>query len=93
MDPITYGDYPREMRSMVGDRLPKFSKEQKSLLKGSFDFLGLNYYTGYYAAHVLSRNGVVSSTSDNMARLTGKILFYLPNYFLVISNFKPISTS
>lgn len=83
MDPITYGEYPREMISMVGDRLPKLSKEEKSLLKGSFDFLGLNYYTGYYAAHVLSRDGAVSSTSDNMARLTSKNLFNFPNFFFL----------
>ncbi|KAM4084647.1 hypothetical protein ACB094_08G148400 [Castanea mollissima] len=38
------------MRSLVGDRLPIFTKEQSKLVKGSFDFLGLNYYTANYAA-------------------------------------------
>eukprot|EP01018_Ginkgo_biloba_P033152 Gb_04453 [translate_table: standard] len=51
MDPITTGDYPSSMRSLVGARLPKFSKVQSRLLKGSFDFVGLNYYTSRYAAH------------------------------------------
>jgi beta-glucosidase len=37
------------MRSLVGSRLPKFSKKQSKLVKGSFDFLGLNYYTSTYA--------------------------------------------
>ncbi|XP_065631160.1 beta-glucosidase 12-like [Quercus suber] len=50
MDPLTNGDYPHSMRSLVGDRLPKFTKEQSKLLKGSLDFLGLNYYTTNYAA-------------------------------------------
>ncbi|XP_057536413.1 beta-glucosidase 24-like [Amaranthus tricolor] len=50
MDPITYGDYPRTMRSLVRNRLPKFSKEESEMLKGSFDFLGLNYYTSNFAA-------------------------------------------
>ncbi|CAJ2679015.1 unnamed protein product [Trifolium pratense] len=50
MHPLTKGSYPRSMRSLVGKRLPKFSKEESKKLKGSFDFLGLNYYSSYYAA-------------------------------------------
>lgn len=50
MDPITKGEYPRTMRSLVRDRLPKFSAEQSMMVNGSFDFLGLNYYTTNYAA-------------------------------------------
>jgi len=49
MDPLTKGDYPRSMRLLVGDRLPKFSIEQSRMVNGSFDFVGLNYYTTYYA--------------------------------------------
>lgn len=60
------------MRSIAGDRLPQFTKEQSESLKGSFDFLGLNYYTGNYAAHILSRSGNISSTSDQMSRLSSK---------------------
>ncbi|KAL8555513.1 hypothetical protein ACS0TY_003356 [Phlomoides rotata] len=71
IDPVVYGRYPRIMRSLVGDRLPKFTKKQRVLLKGSYDFLGINYYTGNYAAHVLTRSqNNTSSTTDNMARLT-----------------------
>ncbi|KAL6341213.1 hypothetical protein AAG906_032330 [Vitis piasezkii] len=51
MDPLTNGDYPHSMRSLVGSRLPKFSKEQAMMVKGSYDFLGLNYYTANYAAY------------------------------------------
>ncbi|KAK2971320.1 hypothetical protein RJ640_001346 [Escallonia rubra] len=32
----------------VGYRLPKFKDMQAKLLKGSFDFIGLNYYTAKY---------------------------------------------
>ena len=32
------GDYPQSMREYFGDRLPKLSKEQQKLLKGSGDF-------------------------------------------------------
>ncbi|KAK9733669.1 hypothetical protein RND81_04G083000 [Saponaria officinalis] len=45
MDPLVYGDYPKIMRSNVGKRLPTFTKNQSNLVKGSFDFIGLNYYT------------------------------------------------
>ncbi|MED6143241.1 Beta-glucosidase 12, variant 2 [Stylosanthes scabra] len=49
MDPLTRGDYPVIMRSLVGNRLPKFSPHDSRLVRGSFDFIGLNYYTFNYA--------------------------------------------
>ncbi|KAK4777778.1 hypothetical protein SAY87_017965 [Trapa incisa] len=49
LEPIVKGDYPKTVRSIVGKRLPRFTKEQSKMLKGSLDFLGLNYYTTYYA--------------------------------------------
>lgn len=51
MDPITKGEYPRSMRSLVKNRLPAFTEKQLKMVKGSFDFLGLNYYTAYYATY------------------------------------------
>lgn len=51
MDPLTNGHYPHSMRSIVGDRLPKLTKSQSRILKGSFDFIGLNYYTSNYATY------------------------------------------
>ncbi|KAL3518650.1 hypothetical protein ACH5RR_021239 [Cinchona calisaya] len=48
MGPLAFGDYPSSMRTLVGDRLPKFTKEQSELIKGSYDFIGLNYYTSLY---------------------------------------------
>jgi len=50
LDPLTRGDYPQSMRSLVKSRLPKFTKEQSKLLINSFDFLGLNYYTANYVS-------------------------------------------
>ncbi|KAF2319385.1 hypothetical protein GH714_015414 [Hevea brasiliensis] len=49
MDPMTYGTYPRTVKDLVGDRLPKFTDVESKLLRGSYDFLGLQYYTSYYA--------------------------------------------
>ncbi|KAE9600177.1 hypothetical protein Lal_00045799 [Lupinus albus] len=51
MEPLTIGDYPSSMQSLVGKRLPKFSTHQSRLVRGSFDFIGINYYTSYYATN------------------------------------------
>jgi len=45
MDPICKGDYPETMRTRCGERLPSFSVEERELLRGSLDFLGLNHYS------------------------------------------------
>lgn len=51
MDPIIFGDYPASMRQYLGYRLPKFTKEQKALIKGSYDWIGFNHYSTMYAYH------------------------------------------
>ena len=43
-DPLCRGDYPASMRLRLGDLLPPFSAEDAALLRGSLDFIGLNYY-------------------------------------------------
>lgn len=37
------------MRSVVKERLPKFTEEETILIRESFDFIGFNYFTAYYA--------------------------------------------
>lgn len=39
------------MRTRVGSRLPKFSPAESLAVKGSFDFIGINHYTTWYAKH------------------------------------------
>ena len=48
LDPIVFGRYPKVMEEMTQDRLPKFTPEEQELLKGSYDYLGLNHYYTYY---------------------------------------------
>ncbi|PKI58290.1 hypothetical protein CRG98_021316 [Punica granatum] len=36
------------MRSLVGTRLPNFTTAESDMLRGSHDFLGVNYYTARY---------------------------------------------
>ena len=64
MDPLTSGRYPESMRSLVGKRLPEFSEEESRLVAGSFDFLGLNYYTTNYAADQAASNLKPSYETD-----------------------------
>ncbi|CAK7331825.1 unnamed protein product [Dovyalis caffra] len=71
MDPLAFGDYPDNMRALAGDRLPKFTNEQSMLVKGSYDFIGLNYYTTFAAVHLPKSNLVnVSYSTDSLSNLT-----------------------
>ncbi|XP_031402103.1 beta-glucosidase 11-like isoform X3 [Punica granatum] len=43
-DPLMYGDYPEIMKKNVGSRLPSFNRIESRLVKGSTDFLAVNFY-------------------------------------------------
>ncbi|KAK2981659.1 hypothetical protein RJ640_027114 [Escallonia rubra] len=74
MEPITTGDYPQSMKEYVGSRLPKFTKLQSEMLRGSFDFLGLNYYTANYVSHGLtSDKGLLSYNTDPQVTYASKL--------------------
>eukprot|EP00547_Thalassionema_nitzschioides_P004737 CAMPEP_0194223364 /NCGR_PEP_ID=MMETSP0156-20130528/34980_1 /TAXON_ID=33649 /ORGANISM="Thalassionema nitzschioides, Strain L26-B" /LENGTH=541 /DNA_ID=CAMNT_0038954475 /DNA_START=27 /DNA_END=1652 /DNA_ORIENTATION=- len=49
-DPIWFGDYPKEMKERLGSRLPRFTRRERSLLKGSSDFFGLNHHSSLLAS-------------------------------------------
>ncbi|ESW03970.1 hypothetical protein PHAVU_011G056300 [Phaseolus vulgaris] len=73
MDPLTKGEYPTSMRHLVGNRLPRFSKEEAKQLKGSFDFLGLNHYSTFYAANAPDLRGSKPSLlKDSLANVTNQ---------------------
>lgn len=44
LDPPVFGDYPRELRERLGALLPEFGDADAAALRGSVDFLALNYY-------------------------------------------------
>ncbi|KAJ7970294.1 Beta-glucosidase [Quillaja saponaria] len=46
--PIVYGEYPKTIKNIAGDRLPKFSEDEVKMVKGSMDYVGINQYTTYY---------------------------------------------
>lgn len=59
-DPVWKGDYPAVMREVVGERLPKFTDDEKMELKGSADFFGLNHYS----THIVSAAAEDGSDDD-----------------------------
>ncbi|CAI0414979.1 unnamed protein product [Linum tenue] len=65
MDPLATGNYPRSMRAIMKKQLPKFSKEESKMLKGSFDFVGLNYYTTFYVSNAPPSNPLFSSSTTD----------------------------
>nr|XP_025633765.1 beta-glucosidase 11-like isoform X2 [Arachis hypogaea] len=48
LNPFTFGDYPETMKKNVGSRLPIFTQSESNLVKGSIDFLGINFYFSFY---------------------------------------------
>jgi beta-glucosidase len=48
MNPFIFGEYPDIMKKNVGSRLPFFTSRESNLVKGSIDFLGINFYYAYY---------------------------------------------
>ncbi|XP_038985593.1 beta-glucosidase 1-like [Phoenix dactylifera] len=48
LHPIIYGEYPKTMQEIVKERLPKFTREEVEMVKGSIDYVGINQYTSYY---------------------------------------------
>ncbi|CAH2061095.1 unnamed protein product, partial [Thlaspi arvense] len=75
MESLTKDRYPDVMRKIVGSRLPNFTKAEAKLVKGSYDFLGLNYYVTQYAQpaanpypspnHTAMMDPCVKLTSEN----------------------------
>ncbi|XP_044336341.1 beta-glucosidase 26 [Triticum aestivum] len=48
LDPIIHGSYPFTMLEIVKDRLPRFSADESTMVKGSIDYVGINQYTSFY---------------------------------------------
>ncbi|CAM8900808.1 unnamed protein product [Rhodiola kirilowii] len=67
MDPLIFGDYPKEMRLFHGNNLPKFTQKETLFLKGSLDFIGLNHYTTSYVMDCSHLSAACSYIDANVA--------------------------
>ncbi|XP_056865034.1 beta-glucosidase 3 isoform X2 [Raphanus sativus] len=77
LGPLTYGDYPDEMKRIVGSRLPLFTEEESALVKGSSDFLGVIHYL---ATSVTSVTHVESQREPNFYTDMGISMKFIGNY-------------
>ncbi|CAI9760925.1 unnamed protein product [Fraxinus pennsylvanica] len=81
--PIVTGEYPQSMRKMVGSRLPQFTREEMKLVKGSYDFLGINHYTTNYVSNEPSNPGTPPNYStDTQCRYSSNQGANVKGYFI-----------
>ncbi|KAL5990473.1 Beta-glucosidase 18 [Asimina triloba] len=71
LDPIIYGDYPPEMRQILGLRLPIFSLSDRKKLQNKLDFIGVNHYTTLYVRDCMFSPCNSDTVGDNYAFVTG----------------------
>ncbi|KAI9093582.1 hypothetical protein K1719_027031 [Acacia pycnantha] len=48
LNPIMFGEYPETLKRSAGWKLPSFTKAESNMVKGSIDFLGINFYFTRY---------------------------------------------
>ncbi|XP_027161502.1 beta-glucosidase 11-like isoform X1 [Coffea eugenioides] len=48
LHPMVFGDYPDIIKKNAGTKIPALTPRESRLLKGSFDFIGLNHYLTLY---------------------------------------------
>ncbi|KAK3924453.1 Lactase-like protein [Frankliniella fusca] len=76
-DPFLKGDYPQLMKDVVAEnsrkaglaqsRLPSFSDDDKKLIRGAIDFIGINHYTtSIVSAPVLADTSTVQSSTNDL---------------------------
>ncbi|XP_050227516.1 beta-glucosidase 12-like [Mercurialis annua] len=70
MEPLTYGRYPKIMHTLVGHRLPSFTEQQSEMVKGSYDFIGINYYTANFVYAVHPHSTHIRYATDTHVNLT-----------------------
>ncbi|KAH9321391.1 hypothetical protein KI387_016030 [Taxus chinensis] len=85
LDPIVLGEYPPIMQKLVGKRMPKITEELRHKLHGSFDFLGLNYYSAFYARDAsyfvnspirdFHRDSLTTLTAEKDGTLIGPLMY------------------
>ncbi|CAA7049794.1 unnamed protein product [Microthlaspi erraticum] len=64
LGPLTFGDYPDEMKTAVGSRLPVFSEEESEQVKGSSDFIGIMQYLAASVTNMKSKPSHPDFDSD-----------------------------
>jgi len=71
MNPFTFGDYPDIMKKNAGSRLPSFTQKESNLVRGSIDFLGINFYYTFYVTN--SPSSLPVHNRDYIADISAEI--------------------
>nr|GEY26583.1 beta-glucosidase 11-like isoform X1 [Tanacetum cinerariifolium] len=89
LNPLVNGDYPEILKKNAGNRIPTFTNFESELIKGSFDFFGINHYDKFYIklvpywlktnqlARLGSINGIIPTQFDVDPLALQKLLNYL----------------
>ncbi|KAJ0970443.1 hypothetical protein J5N97_023320 [Dioscorea zingiberensis] len=70
LDPIIFGDYPTEMREILGSKLPTFTSQERRKLWHKIDFIGINHYTTHYVKDCIFSSCELSKYDGNALVLT-----------------------
>ncbi|XP_048324412.2 beta-glucosidase 11 isoform X1 [Ziziphus jujuba] len=76
LNPLIFGDYPEIMKKNVGSRFPAFTSLESERIKGSFDFIGLNYYN---TMHVKDKSSSLNLKIRDFFADTGVELIFVRN--------------
>ncbi|XP_068487272.1 beta-glucosidase 11-like isoform X1 [Phaseolus vulgaris] len=71
MNPFTFGDYPDIMKKNAGSRLPSFTQKESNLVRGSIDFVGINFYYSFYVSN--SPSSLLMHNRDYLADISAEI--------------------
>lgn len=66
MRPLTFGEYPADFMEWLGVHRPVISPGDLEMIKGSFDYLGVNYYRTSIVAHDIN-NGILKARIRSIA--------------------------
>ncbi|KAG5010016.1 hypothetical protein AAZX31_07G142400 [Glycine max] len=77
MNPFIFGGYPDIMKKKAGSRLPFFTQKESNLVKGSIDFLGINFYYSLIVKNSPSR--LQKENRDYIADISVEIDRFFPN--------------
>ncbi|KAG0452561.1 hypothetical protein HPP92_025225 [Vanilla planifolia] len=71
-NPLLFGDYPEAMKKSAGSKIPSFTKSQSLQVKGSYDFIGINYYFALFVANdpTVYETGLRDASEDMFAKFT-----------------------
>ena len=87
LHPLVFGDYPDIVKKNAGKRIPALTPRESKLIKGSFDFIALNYYFIFYVRDNPSslNMNIRDITADMALNIFCMYSFIVGlNYFLLI---------